>query len=177
MYTRTLMSNSSSIAISAAQILGSPGSTVIGSSSFGETTNSPSSTRNSINYYVLGSAVMVVIGITTNILNLIVLSLKSMKSTTNKYLCALAVCDLFVLVLSLITLSNSFSPLDFDSETAESLIFSSIDFDDLIGKFKMIFLLNRHFLHVFIIWSNLATRFYVIYYFNFEITKISYLIN
>lgn len=51
---------------------------------------------------------MVSIGIATNVLNLIVLSRKSMKSTTNKYLSALAICDLFVLIFSQLSISNYF---------------------------------------------------------------------
>lgn len=51
---------------------------------------------------------MVLIGITTNVLNLIVLSRKTMKSTTNKYLSALALCDLFVLIFSQLSVSNYF---------------------------------------------------------------------
>lgn len=107
MHSSTILETTSSSSSSSTRSIGGGGSTTT-------------------NYYVLGSTVMVFIGITTNVLNLTVLSLKSMKSTTNKYLWALAVCDLFVLVFSLITFSNSFSPLDFDS-----LLLSSIDFDDL----------------------------------------------
>ncbi|RNA44663.1 FMRFamide receptor-like [Brachionus plicatilis] len=51
---------------------------------------------------------MVCVGILTNSLNLIVLSRKTMKSTTNKYLSTLAVCDLFVLVFSQLSVSNNF---------------------------------------------------------------------
>lgn len=78
-----------------------------------------------MSYYVMGATSITAVGIVTNIFNLIVLSLKTMKSTTNKYLWALAVCDLFVLVLSLLTLSNSFSQPDF-SETADKFLTSDL---------------------------------------------------
>jgi hypothetical protein len=75
----------------------------------------------------IGNIAMFFIGIVTNVLNLIILNRKSMKSTTNKYLTALALCDLFVLLFSHLILSNSFlsdfsdsfsvssSPSQFDS--------------------------------------------------------------
>ena len=56
----------------------------------------------------IGNIMMFFTGIITNILNLIILNRKSMKSTTNKYLTALALCDLFVLFFSQLILSNSF---------------------------------------------------------------------
>lgn len=63
-----------------------------------------------LNYYIigLGGLLMFCIGIITNILNLIVFSRRPMKSTTNKYLTALAVCDIFVLIFSQLITSNSF---------------------------------------------------------------------
>ena len=62
------------------------------------------------NYYIIGIGgfFIFIIGILTNILNLIILNRKSMKSTTNRYLTALAISDLFVLILSKLTLSNSY---------------------------------------------------------------------
>jgi hypothetical protein len=56
------------------------------------------------------------LGIVTNTLNLVVLSRKSMKSTTNRYLFALAICDIFVLIFSALSLSNSFA-YDFSMST------------------------------------------------------------
>lgn len=63
-----------------------------------------------LNYYIigLGGLLMFCIGIITNILNLIVFSRRAMKTTTNKYLSALAICDIFVLIFSQLTTSNSF---------------------------------------------------------------------
>lgn len=77
-------------------------------------------------YYIfgIGGIIMVFVGIITNVFNLVVLSLKSMKSTTNKYLMALAVCDLFVLIFSQITLSNSF--IHDYSDTTDSFILANL---------------------------------------------------
>lgn len=79
-----------------------------------------------LNYYILGvsAVLMFFVGIVTNILNLLILSRKSMKSTTNKYLSALAICDLFVLVFSQLSLSNSF--INDYEDTSESFIQSSL---------------------------------------------------
>jgi hypothetical protein len=68
-----------------------------------------------------GNIIMFFIGIITNILNIIILNRKSMKSTTNKYLTALAFCDLFVLFFSLLILSNSFLNDYSDSFSVSSL--------------------------------------------------------
>lgn len=89
-----------------------------------------SDTTSNTEYFVIVAVGMVVIGIVANILNLIVLSLKSMKSTTNKYLWALAVCDLIVLVLSLIALTNSFST----PELIQQFLIQNIRFDEIAGK-------------------------------------------
>ena len=51
---------------------------------------------------------MLVVGVVTNTLNLVILSRKSMNSTTNKYLYGLAICDICVLIFSALSLSNSF---------------------------------------------------------------------
>lgn len=63
-----------------------------------------------LNYYIigLGGFLMFCIGIITNIINLIVFSRRAMKTTTNKYLTALAICDIFVLIFSQLITSNSF---------------------------------------------------------------------
>jgi hypothetical protein len=63
----------------------------------------------SINYYIvgIGGFVMFLLGMITNTLNLVLLTRKSMKSTTNRYLASLAVCDICVLVFSTIITSNS----------------------------------------------------------------------
>jgi hypothetical protein len=90
------------------------------------TTNENMSSGNTMTYYFVGTTIMVVVGLVTNVLNLIVLSLKSMKSTTNKYLWALAICDVFVLVLSHLSVLNSFSSPDY-SDMADSLLIN----DDL----------------------------------------------
>ena len=63
-----------------------------------------------LNYYIIGigGILMFFIGIITNIFNLIVFSRRPMKTTTNKYLSALAICDIFVLIFSVLITSNSF---------------------------------------------------------------------
>ncbi len=63
----------------------------------------------SINFYIvgIGGFIMFFLGIITNALNLVILTRKSMKTTTNKYLASLAICDIFVLVFSTIITSNS----------------------------------------------------------------------
>ena len=62
-----------------------------------------------LNFYIVGIGGMFLIGILTNFINLFILTRKRMKfKTTNRYLSALAICDLFVLFFSQITLSNSF---------------------------------------------------------------------
>ena len=75
----------------------------------------------SINFYIvgLGGVVMFFIGIVTNTLNLLLLTRKSMKSTTNKYLSALAVSDTLVLIFSTVITSNSFIS-DYDVASFES---------------------------------------------------------
>ena len=60
------------------------------------------------NFYLISMVGMFMIGLITNTINLIILTRKPMKSITNRYLCALALCDLFVLVFSILSLSNSF---------------------------------------------------------------------
>ena len=81
-----------------------------------------------LNYYIigLGGLLMFCIGIITNILNLIVFSRRSMKSTTNKYLTALAICDIFVLIFSQLITSNSFiNDYNDTTDTIEDLYASS----------------------------------------------------
>lgn len=75
----------------------------------------------SINFYIvgLGGLLMFFIGMITNTLNLILLTRKSMKSTTNKYLTALAICDMLVLIFSTLITSNSFIN-DYDMATIDS---------------------------------------------------------
>ena len=90
---------------------------------------------NSINFYLISMVGMFMIGLITNTFNLILLTRKPMKSITNRYLCALALCDLFVLFFSLLSLSNSF----INTETAAILSLlntfineNSDDIDNLI---------------------------------------------
>jgi hypothetical protein len=80
-----------------------------------------------LNYYVvgLGGLIMFLIGIVTNTLNLLILTRKSMKSTTNKYLSALALCDIFVLVFSQLTTSNSY--INDYKETSDSFVYTVIN--------------------------------------------------
>jgi hypothetical protein len=62
-----------------------------------------------LNFYILAIISMFICGVLTNVLNLFILTRKRMKfKTTNRYLSALAICDLFVLFFSQLTLSNSF---------------------------------------------------------------------
>lgn len=63
-----------------------------------------------INFYIVGvgGLIMFFVGTITNILNLVILTRKSLKTTTNKYLAALAICDIFVLIFSTLITSNSF---------------------------------------------------------------------
>lgn len=80
-----------------------------------------------LNYYIvgLGGSFMFCIGILTNIINLIVFSRRAMKTTTNKYLTALAICDIFVLIFSQLITSNSF--ISNYNKTANS--FSALNLD------------------------------------------------
>ena len=60
-----------------------------------------------LDFYILAFMIIFIIGILTNILNLFILTRKRMKfKTTNRYLSALAICDLFVLFFSQLSLSN-----------------------------------------------------------------------
>ena len=64
-----------------------------------------------MNFYVNGLAgsCMVLVGLVCNTLNLIIFSQKSMRSsTTNTYLSAIAICDIFALVFSMMVSTNSF---------------------------------------------------------------------
>ena len=62
--------------------------------------------RELITYYLMGIGGMTVccLGLIGNILSLVVLSQKSMRSSTYSYLAALAVCDLLVLVFTMVLL-------------------------------------------------------------------------
>lgn len=96
----------------------------------------------SINFYIvgLGGLFMFFVGMITNTLNLILLTRKSMKSTTNKYLTALAICDMLVLIFSTLITSNSFIN-DYDMATIDSNGMSTVG--DLLhvstGRSQLIF--------------------------------------
>lgn len=103
--------------------------------------------------YIIGicGLFMVVIGLVTNTLNLFILSRKSMKSTTNKYLSALALCDMFVLIFSELSVSNN---IIYDLGDSTDSYLSSIinEYSTSNNSDIQQFSLNEYFLYVYHKW-------------------------
>ncbi|CAF0878938.1 unnamed protein product [Brachionus calyciflorus] len=105
-------------------------------------------------FYIISilGLVMVFVGLVTNTLNLLVLTRKTMKSTTNKYLSALAICDLFVLIFSQLSVSNNIL-YDITDSSNYYLPYIINDYSNTVSNLEVQnFSLNDHILKMYHKW-------------------------